>query len=291
MNLTHVASFLAVIDCGSFRAAAERLGISQPAVSQHVRKLEEDLGVRLVERRAGGCVATRRASDFVRHARTLLEVAARARGSLAGSELVVGASSNVGIYLIQPTFKRFLDEFGVKGRLTIASNHAVAEQLRSGEIDVAAMEWWDPGDEDPAQFRDWLWRNERLVLIVGPAHRWGARKSIRPRALLEEEILGGEPGTGTGRVLREGLGELVDELRVTRSLGSTEAVKEGVKAGLGVSLVLHSAVREELAAGSLHEVRLVGVDLCKPIHLVCRQSLPEAALPQTFCRAAMEGAA
>lgn len=284
MNLTHLASFLAVVDTGSFRVASERLNISQPAVSQHIRKLEEDLGVRLIERITGNCCATRQARDFVHHARSLLVVAERARRSLYSGELTVGASSNVGTYLIQPHFRRFLKQSGAVGQLQIDTNPVIARRLRNGEIDVAAMEWWDG---DCGQFRCETWRKEDLVLIVGKDHKWANQKTVRPEALIDEPILGGEFGTGTGRVLRDGLGKLADELKVSHTLGSTEAVKQGVKAGLGISLVLRSAVQEELASGTLHEIKLRGARLQKTIFLISPEALPDTALPRRFCDAAI----
>lgn len=284
MNFTHVKSLLAVIDTGSFAAAAKELRISQPAVSQHVRKLEESFGVRLVERGGSRCAPTPRAIEFIRHSRTLLEVAERARRSLVKEELVVGASSNVGTYLIQPLFTRFLEDTGVTGRLLIDSNPVVARMLQEGEIDVAAMEWRLESKESEERFQDRLWMRDPLVLVVGRDHPWYRRTWVRPEALVEERILGGESGTGTGRVLQSALGPLAHQLQVVQKLGSTEAVKEGVKAGLGVSIVLRSAVIEELSTGSLHEVALRGVTIEKEIRLITPTAQPSSSVATRFCR-------
>ena len=282
MNLSQLKSFLAVVDTGSFAAASKELGITQPAVSQHVRKLEESLEVSLIDR-GTVCVPTSRAVEFVRHARNLIEIAERARLSLQSDELRVGASSNVGTYLIQPLFARFMEKYDVKGKLMIASNPEVAEKLQQGEIDVAAMEWWNESDPESRRFQNEVWKDEPLVLIVGPNHRWAGRTLVRPELLEEENILGGESGTGTGRIIDQGFGPVARKLNVTQSLGSTEAVKEGVKAGLGVSLVMRSAVSEELEAGSLHQVNLRGVQLQKRLQLISSNSLPESSCARRFC--------
>ena len=282
MNLSQLKSFLAVVDTGSFAAASKELGITQPAVSQHVRKLEESLEVSLIDR-GTVCVPTSRAVEFVRHARNLIEIAERARLSLQSDELRVGASSNVGTYLIQPLFARFMEKYDVKGKLMIASNPEVAEKLQQGEIDVAAMEWWNESDPESRRFQNEVWKDEPLVLIVGPNHRWAGRTLVRPELLEEENILGGESGTGTGRIIDQGFGPVARKLNVTQSLGSTEAVKEGVKVGLGVSLVMRSAVSEELEAGSLHQVNLRGVQLQKRLQLISSNSLPESSCARRFC--------
>ncbi|MDF1849647.1 MAG: LysR family transcriptional regulator [Verrucomicrobiales bacterium] len=287
MNLSQLKSFLAVVDTGSFGAASRELGISQPAVSQHVRKLEQSLEVCLIER-GTVCVPTHRAVAFVRHARTLIEIAERARLSLHSDELRVGASSNVGTYLIQPIFAQFMNESEIKGKLTIASNPEVAEKLQQGEIDVAAMEWWNEADPESRRFHNEIWREEPLVLIVGPGHRWAGRRLVQADLLEEENLLGGESGTGTGRVISEGFGSIAGKLKVTQVLGSTEVVKEGVKAGLGVSLVLRSAVKEELEAGSLYQVNLRGIKLKKRLQLITSSNLPETSCARKFCEYAMK---
>ncbi|MEM6916740.1 MAG: LysR family transcriptional regulator [Verrucomicrobiota bacterium] len=288
MNLSQLRSFLAVIDAGSFAGASKALGISQPAVSQHVRKLEESMQVSLVERGAV-CTPTKRAVAFVRHARTLIDMAERARLSLHSEELRVGASSNVGTYLIQPLFARFLEENEIEGKLVIASNPEVAEKLYQGEIDVAAMEWWNECDSDNRRFQSQVWREEPLVLIVGPGHRLAGHSLMEPEELKEENLLGGESGTGTGRVLSEGFGPIVGSLNVTQTLGSTEAVKEGVKAGLGVSLVMQSAVEDDLKAGTLHQVSVRGVQLQKRLQLITPGNLPESSCGRRFCAFAISG--
>lgn len=282
MNLIQVKSLLAVIDTGSFAAASKALGVSQPAVSQHIRKLEESLGVALIERGIAPCEVTRRAEDFIRYSRTLIEVADLARRSLDGSQLRLGASSNVGTYLIQPAFSQFVSDTDVEGDIQIDTNPRIAEKLYNGEIDIAAMEWWNSDADRSMRFKSHLWKEEPIVLIVGPQHRWAGRKTIQPEALLEENVLGGEKGTGTGRILAETLGDLADRLTITQSLGSTEAVKEGVKAGLGVSLVLKTAVEEELRFGSLRAITLRGVQLSKKIQLITSLNLPSSSVANQF---------
>ena len=289
MNFPQLKSLLAVIDTGSFAAAAKELNLSQPAVSQHVRKLEQSLEANLVER-GPNCAPTEQAHEFVRQARNLIKIAELAKQSLYANELRIGASSNVGTYLIQPLFARFIEEHTLDGKLIIDSNPAIAEKLHQGEIDVAAMEWWSEESNNARRFHNRTWKEEPLVLIVGPQHRWASRKRVAAEQLVGENILGGESGTGTGRIISDSLGKVAEKLSITQSLGSTEAVKEGVKAGLGVSIVIRSAVEEELRNGSLFAVGLTGVTLSKDIQLITSSDLPETACANRFCHFAMQSA-
>ncbi|MEM9017379.1 MAG: LysR substrate-binding domain-containing protein, partial [Verrucomicrobiota bacterium] len=129
------------------------------------------------------------------------------------------------------------------------------------------------------------WKTEELLLVVRPEHKWASRRTIPPDWLVEEEILGGEGGTGTGRILREALGDLADDLHITQNLGSTEGVKEGIKAGLGVSVLMTASVQEEIESGSLVGIRLSGAKMTKSIRLVRSADLSDSAPAVQFSRA------
>lgn len=272
LNLQHLQSFVAVIDEGSFHAAARALGCSQPAVTQHLRKLEEACGRRLVDRRPGHALPTRHGARLLPLARRLLRASDRALRLFETEALVVGASSNIGTYLLQPFVKSFAARRRETGPVTLAigPNPEIAERLSAGEVDMAAMEWWDgrPG------FEAVLWRREPLVAIAPPDHPWAALSAVQAAALLALPLIGGEAGTGTGRLLAALARDLGTVPQESMRLGSTEAVKQAVKAGLGVSIVLAGAVAEEMRAGTLCARPIAGTDLAKDLFLVLPEDAP-----------------
>jgi DNA-binding transcriptional LysR family regulator len=207
-------------------------------------------------------------------ARSLIATAARAMEGIAGHPVMLGASSNAGIYMLQPYLKRISDREdgrGVRIDLVIDTNPAILGKLEAGEIDLAVTEWWDgrPG------FVSRLWRRETLVVIVAPDHPWAARGEISVGELVATPLLGGERGTGTGTLLRRALGDdAAARLRVERNLGSTEAVKRAVRAGLGISLVAEASVIDELRSGHLRAVGVASVDLTKEFYVVTPLGLP-----------------
>lgn len=248
LNLAWVRTFLALVESKSFQAAADRLQLAQPTVSQQIRKLEQQLGVLLVRRARSGCEPTQAAFAFIPYAESLIRINQRALAAVQRGQERIGASSNVGIYMLQPYVRTFLNErdpalFDV----VIDRNPAIAQKLADSEIDVAVMEWWDrrPG------FLWKEWRSEPIVMIVPPSHRLAALAEIGKDELATLDLLGGESGTGTGRLLDAYFKHNEPKPRVSLQLGSTEAVKQAVKAGLGASLVLRSAVTEEVRSGSL----------------------------------------
>lgn len=272
LDLDQVATFIAVIETGNFGAAASHRGLSQGAVSQQIGKLENQLGARLLVRSNRRCTATLAGTEFARYARALLRLSQRAQAAIRQRSAVFGASSNIGIYLIHP----YLTEFCKSGdtgqvQVRIASNPDIASLLDNGELDAAAMEWWD----DRPGYRAAVWRREEMVVIVAPDHPWAAFQQLPSSYLERAPLLGGEPGTGTGRMLAECLGGR--SLATAQQLGSTEAVKQWVKAGLGVSLVLAGTVSDEVANGSLRAIPVSEQKLGKNLYLIWRDDLlPES---------------
>jgi DNA-binding transcriptional LysR family regulator len=280
MNLDHVASYLAVLDTGSFHTAARQRGLSQASISLHVRALEEQQRNPLVVRDRAGCRPVPGTEEFTRLARQLADLAARAAAALTHTSLVIGASSNIGTYLIQPAFAQFRAAHAadMDTRLVLGTNAAIADQLTSGALDLAVMEWWDnrPG------FEALHWRDEEVVVIVGPDHPWRTRRTIAPASLAGQPILGGEPQTGTGTLLRDRLGPAAGDLTITMNLGNTEAVKRAVRHGLGISLVLAGTVQDELASNHLHTLRVKGPPLRKTLWCILRRTDPATSPARQF---------
>lgn len=279
LNLWHVTAFVTVADCGHFHEAARRLGLAQPTISQHIKRLEAALGAALIVRGQGECVVTPRGALFLPYARSLLAVATRARDVMADRRTVIGASSNIGIYILPPHLRRIHDRRDQVGDvdLVIGTNPDIAAKLEAREIDLAVMEWWDgrPG------FQAQAWRRERLVLIVAPDHPWAQRHDVSIDEVLATPLLAGEPGTGTATLLRTQLGDKANALRVSRTLGSTEAVKQAVKAGLGISLVLERSVHDEVQCGSVRAIGISGPALAKELLVIRSQHLPESSRAAT----------
>ncbi|MBR0644746.1 LysR family transcriptional regulator [Plastoroseomonas hellenica] len=277
-DLLLVEAVLAVVDTGSFRAAAEALGRSQPTVSQQVARLEAELGVTLLLRRRDRCVPTPDGALFLPGARRALEAARQAVAAVRGRPLAIGAASNPGIYLLPARLARA----AMPTVLRLGSNPETVARLLAGEVDIAFLEWW----EDRPGYEVVRWREEEMVVIVPPGHHWAGLPCLPAAALAEEPMIGGEPGTGTGRLLAGLLGAAAGSLRVARQLGSTDAVKRAVAAGLGISVVMRAAVGDEVAAGSLVAVPLETPGLRRMLLAVLPAEAPQRSPARLFLDAA-----
>src|SRR5690606_26553511 len=126
----------------------------------------------------------------------------------------------------------------------IHPNPEVVRRLEDAEIDLALTEW-RPASAGLVTRR---WGEQALVAIAAPDHPWARQRVVTPEALADTPLLAGEPGSGTGRLLREYLAGLGRTPPIAAQLGSTEAVKQAVAHGLGVSLVLEGCIRADVAA-------------------------------------------
>lgn len=278
LDLVQVRSFLKVVELGSFHAAARELKISQPAVSQHVRKLEENLSVPLILRGRSQCLPTPRGSNLLPYAQRLLEIASQASLIVGQRRLTIGAATNIGTYLLPGLLQIFrrVHENSFEIELRIGTNLAIRERLQTGVIDIALLEWWTELDGCVAS----RWVDDRLVAIVPASHPFAGRQSLSLHDLSTEAMIGGEPGTGTGTLLRSALGGAV-ELKARYELGSTEAVKRAVEAGLGVSIVSRSTVEGD-AGRSLAIVELEDPGLTKCLWTATLADQPKAAPAEIF---------
>jgi LysR family transcriptional regulator, low CO2-responsive transcriptional regulator len=276
-DLRQIETFLQVIATGSFHAAGRKLGLAQPTVSQHIRKLEEYMRVTLVARSSVGCRPTDAARIFLPYAESLMQLNCRALNAVTRTRIVVGASGNIGTYILPDIIRRFeASRSGVPIDLVIAPNPVIAAQLEHAEIDVALLEWWDAR----AGFEAKVWREEPLVAIVARDHAWAGRSAISTDELRDAPILGGEPGSGTGRLLRERLNATAPAVR---QLASTEAVKRAVRAGLGLSIVLKASVADEVTAGHLVALDITAQQpLTKSFWAAHRLHLPATAADRRF---------
>ncbi len=264
LNLHHLRVFAAVAEQRGFSRAAAALHLSQPAVSKAVRQLEREVGVPLVERAGRASRLTAAGEKLAARARELFAVETTAeeelralRGLEAGS-LRVGASTTIATYMLPPILARFHDAHrAIALRVVSANTRAITRALLERRLDIALVE--GPVEHPRIQAR--RWRSDELVLIAPPDHRLASRRGVSARELLTERFVVREQGSGTRDVAERALSKHGVHPSVALQLGSTEAVKQAVAAGLGLAIVSRYAAEDQLALGRIALVRLHGVEL------------------------------
>lgn len=271
MNIKHLAIFHAVAEAGSISRGAERLHISQPAVSKQLRELEDRMGMRLFDRLPKGVRLTEAGRILAVHAGRLFAIAAEAERAieefkgLRAGRIAVGASAIVGNYLLPAAFTRFRRTHpGVDLSLEIADTARIQRKLLENEIDLGLTE----GVVDHPELEARVFMRDELVAIAAPDHPLTCHGPVAAAVLCREPMVMHEPGSATRTVMERTLAGLRLHPRVAMSLGSTEAVKRAVAAGAGVGIVSRLTVESELAAGTLALVPLSDLNATRPLHCV-----------------------
>lgn len=264
MELRELRTFEAVARYGNLTRAAQWLGLTQPAVSGQIQALEREVGLRLVERLPRGVVLTEAGQALLDYARRLMATEAEASavmGEFRGQQaalLRLGATPTVAAYVLPDVLRRFRQAHPeVRIVAQVLSTPHVVEALRLRAVDAGLVEAEpEGGDLVVTPFLE-----DELILVVPAAHPWAGRASIANANLAGAALVTREPGSGTRAMLDEALGQLGLRLRPVAELGTVEAIKNAVAAGLGVAFLSRLAVKWELQAGVLTEVAVEGLAL------------------------------
>lgn len=266
MNMHHLRVFFHVADLGSFSRAAERLGVSQPNVSTQVRRLEEELALPLVEQGGRGLHLTHAGAVLLGYARRILQLEREAEQTLADLQSLrtglvsLGASTVPGAYLLPPALAALRQRYpGVQAQVQIANSGAVAARVLGGDLDFAIL---GPDAGSLPQLVLAPLCRDRLVIVADPEHPLATSGDpVTPAMLAEYPFVVREPGSSTRQVLLDRLAAAKATVRPALEVGSNEALKESVAAGLGLGAISRLAVTWELKTGRLREVPLAGLEL------------------------------
>jgi DNA-binding transcriptional LysR family regulator len=296
MDTRQLAAFCAVVDRKSFSQAAERLGVTQPAVSLQVRALEERMGQQLLDRSGRRVEPTeagrrlyRSAQRMLQLEQQLLEEVAADGDALAGT-LSLGASTGPGAHLVPLLlceFQRAHPDLGVA--LSIWDTHAVIERVAGREVElgvVGALRRHRSLVFEP------LARDE-IVLAVPPGHA-AAGGEISLEALREETLVVMQEGAGVRQVVEEELrraGLRLRGLEPKLELGLQESVKSAVAAGYGVTFISRTAIEGELDGGTLASARVTGLEPSRQLYVVRAKGRPPTRAAEAFLEFAREHAA
>jgi DNA-binding transcriptional LysR family regulator len=274
MDTRQLAAFCAVVERKSFSQAAERLGITQPAVSLQVRSLEKRLGRKLLDRSGRRVEPTEAGLALYRGAQRLLaledrllaELEAGEDGELGGT-LQVGASTGPGSTVVPVLLCEFQQRHpGVAISLSISDTQSVVERVaeRELELGVVGAARRHRGVVFEPFFRD------EVVLACPSDHRFAGR-TVGLDELAEEPLIVMQEGAGVRQVIEDELrraGSRLRDLEPRLELGLQESARSAVAAGYGVTFISRAAIEADLAAGTLAAARVKGLEPVREISLV-----------------------
>ena len=294
MDTRQLAAFCAVVERKSFSQAAERLGVTQPAVSLQIRSLEQRLGRQLLDRSGRRVEPTEAGLRLYASAQRLLaleeqlleELAADDEGTITGT-LELGASTGPGGTVVPVLLCEFQEcHPDVRVRLSVSDTQTVVDQVADRELELGIV---GAGRRHRGVVFEPFFRDE-VVLACPPRHSF-AGKTVSLAQLRSEPLIVMQEGAGVRQVIEDELrkaGTRLRDLDVRLELGLQESVRSAVIAGHGVTFISRLAIEADLAAGRVATARVRGLDPVREIFLARASGRSETRAARAFLAFARE---
>lgn len=284
MDSYQLKIFCMVTHLQSFSKAAKMLHMSQPAVSTHIKNLEEYYRGQLFERTPHGVTLTKAGETFYTYAKRILDLQDEMEQQLEvvllreNNQIVVGASTTIGNVSLPCSIYLFKEQHPeVTIRLDIANSEEVVRKLYADEVDIGVLE----GDVVRPELAAIPVTTDELVLIIPPNNPYQG-ESMSLADFLKQPLILREDGSGTRRILTNVLelhGHSINELNVITEMSTIDAIKSAVEAGLGGAVVPRLTMRKELDLKTLRVLTISGLPMSLTYYVVypVHKSLSTAA--------------
>lgn len=273
LNIENLKMFCLVVDEGSISQAARLSFVSQPAVTRQIHQLENFYGALLFDRSEGKMSVTEIGRTLYPFAKAIVNDFNHSKEVIQqltdeyNANLRVGASLTIGEYLLPSLLGRFKKQKPeIKVTLTIKNTPLVLEDLSKDVIDLALVE----GVVENTDFIVEKFAEDELILVCPSDHPWKDRKEIHIEELVNERMIWRESTSGTRHTVESTLREygILDKMESYMEIGSTQAIKSTIEAGLGITILPRLTVARELEQGLLREVTISGVKITRNLWLV-----------------------
>jgi len=270
--------FCTVAETKSFSKTSEIIHLTQPAVSLQIQAIEEKYETKLFDRSSSTVTLTPAGETLYKYAKEILALYASAEktigkqtGILKGC-ITIGAGSNIGNYILPSIITEFKSVHPkVKIYLIVGNTKRVIELLGAGNINLGLVE----GDAVKQKIITKKLLSDELSLIVSPEHSWVKKKEVSIADLIKEPFILREAGSGTRQMIEKILGRhgvTINDMKISSILGSTEAIKDAVENGLGVSIISRWAARKESKYGTLKLLNLKEEKMIRDFSLIVHKN-------------------
>lgn len=269
-------TLLAVMQEGNFTKAAQVLSLSQPAISYHVRQLEEEYDIKLFFHNKKALVLTPEGEVLVKYARRLENIAESGRRAIDDCRrqlrhFAVGITQSVGESFVSRVFADYCTAHP-HTRISILTGtiEKLYDKLQSYELDWAIVE----GNIPLKHCRLELLDMDYLCLVVSPSHPFASMQAVTLEQLKRERMILRLEQAGTRRLFESSLlrhQENIHNFNVMLEIDNINTIKELVASNLGVTIMAHSACREEEASGTLSIVPIEGVKMVREVNMICQE--------------------
>jgi len=288
MDLRQLEIFCKVVELKSFSKAGDSIYLTQPTISEHIKSLEDHLGTRLLDRLGREVIPTKAGDILYTYAKKILDLRSEAKhvledlsGKMVG-EITIGGSNIPGEYIIPNLLGKFKKEYkNISIHLRIGDTKDIINKVLESTIEMGIV--GAKIQDRRLQYNEFI--KDELILVVPPFHPWGSRTSIKPDELEGEPFISRERGSGTRITMEKALhdaGIKLNTLKVIAEMGSTEAIRQGIKAGVGISILSKRSVEDELKFGLLKEISIDGVKIIRHFYIVFHKARTKSPLVEAF---------
>ncbi len=288
MDFRQLEIFIKIVELKSFSKAAKAVYLTQPTVTSHIQSLESELGIRLLDRLAREVVPTAGGKLLYKDARRMIAIKDEAKqnidqlmGKMVG-RVVVGGSTIPGEYLLPALIGEFRKKYpGITVSVNIGDTSEIAEKVLRGdcELGLIGSRIKDNKLEHEEFFRD------ELVLIAGPHYPLPSNKKMGTNEIASAPFVIRERGSGSRMTMEKWCSEAgldPSTLNIVAEMGSTEAVKQAVKAGMGLAIVSSLAIVEDLYHKTLKTVPFQKKKLVRNFYIISCRNRSMSPICQAF---------
>jgi LysR family transcriptional regulator, transcriptional activator of the cysJI operon len=288
LDLNLLEIFCCVVEEGGFSKAAEKLRRSQPTISGHIRNLENFVGTKLLDRFPRQIVLTHAGKLLYRYGQSILREKGSAERELKqllnreAGEIILCGSTIPAEYLLPPIVASFHKKFpNIRVEIRISDSKEACADVSQNRAELGFVGAIFEAEE--IEFR--LFGSDELALVVPNTAEWRNVMSISLDALAEKPFLARETGSGTRKALEKMLGYSLDRFNIVGCFGSTGAIKEAVKANIGVSVLSVLAVATEVASGLLKIVKIEDMEsMRRDFYVVSNKKMSLSPGAEAFLR-------
>lgn len=267
--------FKEVAETNNITLAAKKLHMSQPSISLQIQNLENQYGARFFDRTNKGVTLTKAGDVFYDHVRQILDILTNAQQQVSNliedqrGLIYLGATLTIGEYVL-PNILAYLfrKRPDVDFKVKISNTESISQEVLEKRIHIGLIEGPVPRHKELIVENFW---EDELVVVVPSFHPWALRDSITLAELPQERFVTREVGSGTRKVMEMILKERgLDpaQLNISMELGSTQAIKQVVSAGLGITIISSLTVRRECDQKIFKALKIQDAPLSRPLNIL-----------------------
>jgi DNA-binding transcriptional LysR family regulator len=271
MNLRELKIFVTVCESKSMSAAATKLYITQPAISQTISELENKLNVKLFERIKRRLKLTYSGKVLLKYSKRILNLVDETQNTIEDivnmnqGQLRIGASTTIGTYLLPQIMSKFQQKHKEIDLPFIIDNTSIIEKMiLNNTIDLGLVE--GPVHSEDIFIEHFF--DDQLYLMCSTRHKWSDWKTINPVKLKEANLIMREKGSGTRKIIENIITKFDISYQITHTFNNIESIKKAIEANLGVSILPEISVKKEMIKGKITKLNLSGIEFKRKFSII-----------------------